>query len=301
MRLAYFIATHHNIEQFRWTFSAVYNQRDLFAIHVDRKSGQPFYDAVAEVVGDKANVHFIPRHLCSWSGWSCCAAELDGMRELLSLATDWRYLINLSGQCYPIKPIEQIRSTLSSTWPQNLIRACAFSEIAQNEPRDVHLKRPVVFEFKGKIRRLPLRWPKHRSVNWKGLTWHLLTRPFCEYVFNSGALKAIPTSLKYTFCPDELLFQTLIMQSPFRNTVAEDNYSLLPMTKIREVVWPGPKILTIEDLPRLKQSSAFFARKFDCHRDDRILRVLAAENGLAMPEDVDRRGRLHYAGISPRS
>jgi hypothetical protein len=275
MRLAYYIAAHTNIEQFRWTFSSVHNDADVFAIHIDRKAGRPFRDAVNAAVKGR-NVQLIPSQSVAWGGWSQCRAELEGLRTLLSMNNEWSYYINLSGQCYPIKPITTIRDYLIQLWPKNFIGIGAFSTVRKTEPNDPHLKRRVVFEFAGKIRHTGLCWPTHPQVNWKGSSWHILSRPFCEWIINSGVLDSIPRSIKYTFASDELLFQTLIMQSPFRNEIADHHG--------RQIIWPGPKTLTLEDWPILSKSSALFARKFNCHKDEQILRKLSESNSLNLPE-----------------
>jgi len=71
---------------------------------------------------------------------------------------------------------------------------------------------------------------------------------------------------------DELIMQTLVANGPFANRIADD-YG-------REIVWPGPKTFTIEDLPMLRASPALFARKFDAARDPELMEALADANGF---------------------
>jgi hypothetical protein len=75
--------------------------------------------------------------------------------------------------------------------------------------------------------------------------------------------------------PDEIFFQTLVMNSPFRDRITDP---------LRYIAWDGdsdnPRILTMADLDALMASSSLFARKFDPAVDaevlDRIDRVLEA-------------------------
>jgi Core-2/I-Branching enzyme len=189
---------------------------------------------------------------------------------------EWSYYFNLSGQCYPIKPIATIRDRLTYLWPKNLVGIGSFSDVKRRDPNDPHLKRRVIFEFAGRIRHTGLRWPAHPQIDWKGSSWHTLSRPFCEWIINSGVLDTLPFPIKYTFASDELLFQMLLMESPFRDDLAKNEG--------REVIWPGPKTLTLEDWPVLKESSALFARKFDCHKDEKIMRRLSETNSLNLPK-----------------
>jgi len=275
MRLAYYIAVHNDVEQFRWTLSAIYNKDDVFAIHIDRKAGKSFRAVIAGLVKGKRNVHLLPGQTVAWAGWSFCAAELAGLRALLSLDDGWSYFINLSGHCYPVKTIAAIRESLKQAWPKNFIEVVPISSYEEITPEDRHLKRPFVFEFGGKLRFTRFCWPKHPMVIYKGSAWHILSRPFCEWI-NSEGMDCVPRMLHYMFSPDELLYQLLITNSPFRDAIA-DHYG-------REIIWPGPKDLGVDDWPKLSNSTAFFARKFDCRNDARILHKLADLNGFKVVE-----------------
>jgi hypothetical protein len=70
--------------------------------------------------------------------------------------------------------------------------------------------------------------------------------------------------------PDESFFQTVIMNSPYRNSVINNDR--------RHIEWrrgpEHPRIWRHEDLNELLSSNAFFARKFNADVDDRIIRAL---------------------------
>jgi hypothetical protein len=69
--------------------------------------------------------------------------------------------------------------------------------------------------------------------------------------------------------PDELFFQTIVLHSPFADTVVNDN--------LRYIDWsrrPAPAILHAQDFPSLIGSGKLFARKFDANVDARILDML---------------------------
>ena len=65
--------------------------------------------------------------------------------------------------------------------------------------------------------------------------------------------------------PDECFFQTLLMNSPLASTVTTRT--------LTHVDWraPWPGILTMADLPRLRNSECLLARKFDPQIDRVIL------------------------------
>ena len=58
--------------------------------------------------------------------------------------------------------------------------------------------------------------------------------------------------------PDELFFQTLIMNSTLRDSVVNDNLRYLDWS--RE---PAPAVLGVGDVDRMLGSDKLFARKFD--------------------------------------
>ena len=107
----------------------------------------------------------------------------------------------------------------------------------------------------------------------------MLTRDFCKWLLSDPATLQIEKLVRYTWTPDELFFQVLIMNSLYRNSLAQ-HYG-------REIIWPrdtpSPKILGMEDYERLSASPALFARKFDELVDRQVLVSLARDHGYQVP------------------
>ena len=72
-----------------------------------------------------------------------------------------------------------------------------------------------------------------------------------------------------TLCwgPDEFLFATVIMNSPFRASVINNNYRYMDWS----LGGANPKLLTMEDFGSLRSSDMLFARKFDMVVDSEVL------------------------------
>jgi hypothetical protein len=91
-----------------------------------------------------------------------------------------------------------------------------------------------------------------------GAYW-CFARPLVDYV-----QRFVTTSRDYVrffehvLIPDELFFQTLIMNSPLRDSIVNDNLRYLDWS--RE---PAPAVLGVGDLDRMLRSDKLFARKFD--------------------------------------
>src|SRR5271166_5167975 len=125
--IAYFIMLHHKFAQFCWLFDAIYTKEDIFLVHVDRKASDDLYEKVKSHIEVLPNVSFLPRRAATWCGWTLVNVELEAIKVLLDCDAKWQYLCNVSGQDYPIKPIDFIKAKLEAEWPRNFIRAWPFS------------------------------------------------------------------------------------------------------------------------------------------------------------------------------
>jgi hypothetical protein len=66
--------------------------------------------------------------------------------------------------------------------------------------------------------------------------------------------------LRFTFCADEIYFQTILMNSPLKNKVINNNLRFIDWTK-RNGSFPAN--LDESDFQMLVESDKIFARKFD--------------------------------------
>jgi hypothetical protein len=278
MKIAYFIMIHHMFSQFCWLFDAVYTEDDIFLIHVDKKADKDFYDQVKSYAGSRTNVRFLPQRAITRFGWSVVSVELEAIRILANCTAQWKYFINLSGQDYPIKSLACIKDRLRAEYPRNFIDVISFDEAAKLDAEDPHPNRILSFEVFGRIAKTPLQLPFPRSIDirYKGPAWFIFARDFCKWLLSEPITKRLATLVKYTWNPDELFFQSLIMNSPYRNSRTDQSG--------REMIWiagsASPKILRIEDYERLSMSPALFARKFDESVDRQILINLAYDHGF---------------------
>lgn len=108
-----------------------------------------------------------------------------------------------------------------------------------------------------------------------GKTWWSFTEKSAAYILRFyDKNKKFNSFFKYTLIPDEMYFQTLLLNSPFKEKI-ENNY-------LREIEWEGgdgthPIIFTKKDIERLKNSKNLFARKFDLDIDPDIFDLIDNE------------------------
>ncbi len=122
--------------------------------------------------------------------------------------------------------------------------------------------------------------PEKRKIptqftSYGGKTWWSLTKPCADFIINFSK-KNIKFNryCKHTLLPDEMYFQTILLNSPFKDKI-ENDY-------LREIEWEGgdgthPIIFTKKDIERLKNSKNLFARKFDLDIDSDIFDLIDNE------------------------
>ncbi len=123
------------------------------------------------------------------------------------------------------------------------------------------------FQIKyGLRRRIPDQYP----CLYGGSNWMSLTRECWEHIARDDRRsKKFLNRLRFTFASDEVYFHTLVMNSPFKSDVINNN--------LRLIKWRGGavKVLNQLDIWDILTSQAFFARKFDSKYSKVLLDALA--------------------------
>lgn len=285
IKILYHITGYKDSLQFKWLFDAIYNEEDIYVLHIDQKAKESVHADFRNCTGFKSNVIFLPSISVTWGGCGLIDAEWQAICFGLKNDPDWTHIINLSAQDYPLLSANMIRNELAHSWPSNYVLC--------NDIRRVHWrirKRRLFHYFERNERRfftpIPKIKPSDIHVRWVGPWWHILTREFCDWMINDNKAKRYLAFLRSAGMPDEMLIQNIIMDSPFRD-------NLISCCK-HEIVWrrphepiqssARPNVLTMEDLPLLESSTAFFARKFDHGIDREVLECLARRRGFRIPD-----------------
>lgn len=283
-KVLYNITGYKDVDQFSWLFSAIYNNHDSFLVHVDEKAPEAIHRGYRAVTGYRANVDFLPSLSITWGGCGLIDAELLAINFALKNDFSWTHLVNLSAQDYPLISPTALRDQLRDSWPSNFVLC--------NPIKQVHWrirKRPLFRYLERRGRRyftpIPKIAPRGINICWVGPWWHILTREFCCWFVASETARRYLAFLRSAGMPDEMLIQNVIKDSPYADQLISSCQ--------HEIIWRSPddpvsasarpNILTINDLPRLEASDAFFARKFDHKVDCEVLDWLAARLQVATP------------------
>jgi hypothetical protein len=270
--LALFIMCHSKPEQLQLLLEATRVNKGPRIIHVDAKTALGLRPSgrgvVAIVAHEKARygAEVMRSRFTNWGGWSLCSTLLSAIRRALVLDPEWRYFVNLSGQCFPLKPLPQIAEQLADGKFEYVE-----SKLIADLPADDwhHRWSPMVetplktIVLRGK--RLP---PPGLKMLHKGSQWIMLSREFCTWLVDADRTRQVSRFLKHAFLSDELFIQNIFSESPFADRMAP-HYG-------RFLEFPGPRVLTATDYPQIKASGALFGRKFDGNQDAAILDLLAA-------------------------
>lgn len=258
-------------------------------IHVDAKTADPVYRAMADPLAGRTNIEFLPRHPCYWGDFGHVQATLKGLRALVASGRSFDYVILLTGQDYPLRSNREIATTLRDAagrvfmdWMPipNRLWTGGGSDRFENWHFRVGT-RTLSFPgapFRSRVLNaawsLPARlFDLRRSFPagmrpYGGSAYWMLPVDCARYV--DDYVRANPDYVDFfrrVHVPDEIFFQTIVLNSPFRDRVEQDD--------LRYLEWEGdfdsPKILTSADFDAFMASSKLFARKFDPAVDAGVL------------------------------
>lgn len=279
MKIAYIILAHKYPEQLARLVSRLKTENTSFFIHIDGKTDQETYLQMVNQLQGIPSVYFVKRYKCFWGDFKIIQATLEGIKSLIESKVEFDYAILLSGQDYLIKPNSYINNFLEQRQGQEFIEFCSL-----HSPENKWYKQGGYYQSLKRVEWWHLRFrSKHLCIQQKrhfpqgiepygGSQWWCLSRNCLSYINDLVAKKTgLVNYFKYTFIPDELFFQTIVLNSPFKDNAINDD--------LRYLDWdnPNPNVpatLLKDDFAKLKASSKLFARKFDMKRDQEILNVI---------------------------
>jgi Core-2/I-Branching enzyme len=280
MKIAFLIAAHQYPELLVRLVKRLDSPAASVFIHIDRDVDiRPFKTLVAQKrVGP---VHWVPRVRCRWGTMDQVTASLSLLHEALTMDKDAEMFILLSGQDYPLKPVESMRAFFEqkrrlsfinwaklpwSIWPD----AGGFERLTHYHfmVRGERLEYPSCdIPKKASLRLLYwlcclfLRAQRNLPADltfYGGLNWWNLTREAVDFIF--AYLEGNPDFFKifrYTKSADEIFFQTILLNRSDTGLVNDD---------LRCVFWDGrrneyPAILRNGEFNEVRNSGKLFARK----------------------------------------
>jgi len=248
-----------------------FDSRFNFYIHIDKKSKENF-----SMLTNRPNVHLYRKYTVHWG-------SINHLKAALWLATeaieheDNIYFHLISGQDFPVRPVSDFiqldfsHDYLSSfplpylPWsPEGGMERYTYYHLYDLlDPKKPFQNTLIQFVYQlqrrlGVKRKLDI--PELAALYGGGLYWSL-SRLTLSYVLEyTRHHPAFLNRLRYTWCAEEIYFQTILLNSHYAESIKNTN--------LRYIDWKSgrggyPAFLDESDYDAIKQSKALFARKFD--------------------------------------
>lgn len=217
-----------------------------------------------------------------WGSFSLLRCQLFLLRQSL-LLSDCKYIHLISGQDYPLKPLEEFLRFFDTTeydyiegahlpspgWDGNTLRRIQYYFFTDW----LRMKDESQIERLWKIVDLQERWGIRRRIPdqvkhlYGGSAWFSLRRDcvkaVLEYTHKSPSLLR---RYRFTFVPDELYIHTVVRHVDYpKKKVSCNNLRFVNWGKAGD---NHPASLATEDFYKVSSAGAFFARKFDSPMSD---------------------------------
>jgi hypothetical protein len=259
-----------------------YKDRFSFYIHIDSKS-KIKDDEIADLKKLEAVKLVTKQYLVNWGG-------VNHLKAILSLASeaikdnDIEYFHAISGQDFPVKSGKFIENYMNlnrgkeyisyfkfpyQNWPEGGYSRFEYYNLYDVFDGASPIGRRIINSLRYIQSKLNIK-RKHPSLQfYGGGTWWTLSAGCLKYIFNY--IDNDPSFLKmfnHSFCSEEIFFQTIILNSPFREKVANDD--------LRYIIWEHrngsrPANLDDTDFDEIVKSNKLFARKFGSSVSNNLL------------------------------
>ena len=280
MSLAYIIRTHLGPAQLERLVRRLATTESRFVIHVNRRADDAVYTEMRNRLDDVDRVTWAQRVRCYWGGWSLVEATLASIDAAFADGEPFDHALLLTGQDYPLRPTAEIQEFFERHRGANFLHhfplpteRWAYEDYGMSRIRYWHFERLRLRTHLARIPLLRRRFPAgYRPYG--GMALWALTRDCLAFVREAVARDdRFVRFWRHTKIPDELFFQTLLLNSPFAPTIRNEN--------LWYIDWSSgsahPGIIRTEHLPALRASGKLFARKFDPAVDAEVLDLLDAE------------------------
>lgn len=286
MKHAYLIIAHNDFDILEKQLRLLDDNRNDFYIHIDKKVKDFPYRKFLELTQFSA-VRFIESTDIRWGDFSMVTCELSLLKA--AIKGNYRYYHLLSGVDMPLKTNNEIHAFFAEHDGLQFVHFCPdyLAEAVRDRMDRYYLmrwwkppKRGVVGFVAKMTVRLVLYMQRvlgiRRKINKNmrfgyGSQWFSITSELARYVLsNEGWIRR---HFRFACCSDEHFMQTLILQSPFADSLFIKDRRSDCMANMRYIEWTRgrPHAFCMADKVRLMDSPYLFARKFSTTIDSRVV------------------------------
>lgn len=270
--IAFSLIVYKSAEQTERLLRAIYRPHNVYCIHVDAKASKSVHDAVKAIGKCFKNVLLIDQPTAvRWAEITVVDAEMKCLKALNNSTVRWKYLINLTGQDFPLKTNRELVKILA-----------AFK--GANDVDGTHHKRPRAWTeyswrtewWRTNVKKEPA---PHGVLITKGSAHMAVSRKFVEFVISSKIAHDLLDWMYDIRVPDEHFFSSL-NHSPHLKVPGsyKGNPDLKPFISRYKIWWTKVEeckgtwqrficVLGLGDLYRLTDRHELFVNKFDIDQD----------------------------------
>ncbi|XP_075032582.1 putative beta-1,3-galactosyl-O-glycosyl-glycoprotein beta-1,6-N-acetylglucosaminyltransferase 7 [Mixophyes fleayi] len=299
--LAYIMTIHKKLDMFVKLLSAVYAPQNVYCIHIDKKAPKAYNQAVRRLTSCFRNIFISSRQeTVVYAGFSRLQADINCMEDLVHSDIQWKHVINLCGQDFPIKTNRKIVQYLKSKWNGiNLTPGMIQPQHMKYRTRViykefVHMEMAYVYPTKEEKES-----PPHNITLYFGTAYYALTRDFVQFVLSDTRAKDLLEWSKDTYSPDEHYWVTLNRMKGVPGSTPNAGWE----GNIRAIKWRDQQgvshsgcsghyirdicVYGIGDLQWLTNSPHLFANKFDPSRYPLVTDCLERHYRLKVLKEAD--------------
>ena len=283
-RHAYLILIHEDTTVLKRLLELIDHERNDIFIHIDRNSKNFQIQNVLKYV-KKSKIKICRKYRVYWGTNSIALATLKLLKD--ASKGHYNYYHVLSGADLPIKNKEEIWSFFEKNEGKEFIHfgteqyqkdiVCRYNQyhfFSKQLGRKRDKKFWVDMETYSLAIQRRLHVDRTKKVTFDfygGANWISITNDLAQYIVKN--MRKYSRSFRFTQNSDELVFQTIVMDSPYKDNLYHPKFDNDYRACVRYIDWNRgtPYVFRNSDFDELMQSEGIFARKFDEKTDGEII------------------------------
>ena len=260
-----------------------------FFVHVDAESDINLFHAATKNLN---NVIYVERCRSSWGTMGIVEASISLLRAVIATKAKYTHINLLSGQDYPLKKIDDLQTFYAENVNRSFIEHFSLPNHQKWQPNGGLYRVEKYFmglrtmnKYMAKTLNLLARFlpflrrkPYKRMKPFAGSSWWTITRQAAKHIVNfTDSNPGYMEFHQHTFAPDEVFFQTILVNASKKELGGELVSDNLRFIKWKNVSSAHPETISSSMIPELKSTKALFGRKFDVLNDRKVLGLVDTE------------------------
>lgn len=266
-KIALLIGAYENPSYLDSLVQKLIHPRTNIYIHINTYNSNEFVDMFRRYE-NHPSVNMYSEYAVKWGGHSLLMSQFFLVKQALQNKENF-YFHFITGADILVRPIEELIDFCDTNYKKNYLQVKNITNtywplryLCYNfyDVLNVRNNKFNYFLVKGfarlqySIHLWRKKWPFAELKGGSG--WWSLNRDALEYLYSSLMSKDMKKRWLYTHAPDETIYQCILFNSDFKDSLTGENLCYLEWTG-----QPSPKTLTLDDWNKIKESKLFFARK----------------------------------------